>query len=157
MSVRLNCHAATPADTEAIGAQLARALPEPVNGPAIVYLTGDLGAGKTTLARGFLNASGHTGNVRSPTYTLLEVYELPGRTAVHIDLYRLRDSSELEPLGLRDLARTGYVWLVEWPERGEGWLPGADLLVTLRSGEGGHTVTAVAQSDLGAVWLAQAG
>lgn len=149
--------AVTPEDTEEIGARLARALPDLTSGPAIVYLGGDLGAGKTTLARGFLRQCGHMGSVKSPTYTLVEIYERPDRTIVHLDLYRLRDPSELEPLGLRDLARPGHVWLVEWPERGEGFLPPADLLVILHSGEAGHTADIRPRSALGEAWCARIG
>src|SRR5512144_1151837 len=116
----------TADDTEAFGARLARARPKE-NALATVHLSGDLGAGKTTLARGFLRAAGVTGPVRSPTYTLIEVYETPAVSVVHLDLYRLLDPSELEPLGLREWARPGYVWLIEWPERGEGRLPCPDL------------------------------
>jgi tRNA threonylcarbamoyladenosine biosynthesis protein TsaE len=121
-----------------------------------VRLSGDLGAGKTTFARGFLRARGFEGAVRSPTYTLLECYELGGLTLVHLDLYRLRDSAELDGLGLRDLALPGHVWLVEWPERGRGLLPEGDVLITLRVLPEGHEVCASSSSDFGSSWLAGA-
>ena len=88
-----------------MGRQLARLRPGETNELAVLYLTGDLGAGKTTFARGFLRGLGETDAVRSPTYTLLELHELPGLTVLHVDLYRLRDENELEGLGLRDWAR----------------------------------------------------
>jgi len=121
----------TAAETEAAGAQLARLRPAGAQVFAAIYLSGDLGAGKTTWVRGFLGACGVTAVVRSPTYTLIELYDLGALTAVHLDLYRLQDESELEALGLRDWARPGYLWLIEWPERGLARLPRADLCVVL--------------------------
>jgi tRNA threonylcarbamoyladenosine biosynthesis protein TsaE len=121
----------------------------------IIYLTGDLGAGKTTLARGFLHAIGITEPIRSPTYTLLETYEAAALTVVHLDLYRLRDPDELEPLGLRDLARPSYVWLIEWAERGAGWLPPPDLEVRLAVESEGHRIDARGVSSFGAACLSR--
>ena len=144
--------AKTAEETEAFGARLADARPHSgVLGT--IYLSGDLGAGKTTLARGFLRAMGITGAVRSPTYTLVEVYETPGASVVHLDLYRLTDESELEPLGLRDWARPGYLWLVEWPDRAQGHLPCPDLSVVMRGGEKAHKINVTATSALGQSWL----
>jgi tRNA threonylcarbamoyladenosine biosynthesis protein TsaE len=139
-------------DTEAFGGRLATARP---SGEALatIYLSGDLGAGKTTLARGFLRACGVSGPVRSPTYTLVEVYETPTISIVHLDLYRLLDPSEIEPLGLREWARPGHVWLIEWPERGEGQLPLPDLSVTLTADMDGHEINLEATSALGKTWL----
>jgi tRNA threonylcarbamoyladenosine biosynthesis protein TsaE len=111
---------------QALGAALARALPS--SKTAVFHLSGDLGAGKTTLVRGFLAALGNTGRVKSPTYTLVETYELDHRTAHHLDLYRLKTPEEAEGLGLRDL--DGIV-LVEWPEKGAGHLPAPDLILRL--------------------------
>lgn len=96
-----------------------------------LHLRGDLGAGKTTLVRGLLRALGHQGTVRSPTYTLLEPYEFPGFTVLHFDLYRVADPDELEYLGVREQSGEGSLWLVEWPDRGAGWLPAPDLVATL--------------------------
>ncbi len=143
----------TAEETESFGAKLAATCPPRADAFTAVYLAGDLGAGKTTLCRGFLHAIGIAGPIRSPTYTLLETYESPPSTVIHLDLYRLRDSSELEALGLRDLARPGYVWLVEWPERGEGWLPPGDLHIDLSVGEQAHEITVRAISDYGRTWL----
>jgi tRNA threonylcarbamoyladenosine biosynthesis protein TsaE len=130
-------------------------LPDRLDALTVVYLTGDLGAGKTTLARGFLHAVGIEGAIRSPTYTLLELYETTAVTVVHLDLYRLRDPAELEPLGLRDLALPGHVWLIEWAERGAGWLPQPDLELQLTVGMTGHLIEARGVSAFGQHWLAQ--
>jgi tRNA threonylcarbamoyladenosine biosynthesis protein TsaE len=116
-------------DTTALGAAIANALGERPG--AVIFLRGPLGAGKTTVARGLLRALGVRGAIRSPTYTLLEPYELPGRSLVHLDLYRLTDPGELEPLGLRDYPPERCWWLIEWPERAADRLPPAELLVEL--------------------------
>ncbi len=145
------------AETEAVGAALAEALPPPEGDPAILDLSGELGAGKTTLARGFLRQRGLAGVARSPTFTLVECHELADLVVVHADLYRLGEPRELEALGLRDLARPGYVWLIEWPERGTGYLPAADLIVTLSvSSQDAHAISASARSHFGALWLERA-
>ena len=145
----------TPEETEAVGAELARTRPLRRDALTVVYLTGDLGAGKTTLARGFLHALGVAGIVHSPSYNLMDVYETKTGPIVHLDLYRMRDPSELEPLGLRDEARPGVLWLVEWPQRGEGWLPPADVVITLAVGVGSHAITAESRSQYGEAWLSQ--
>ena len=92
-----------------------------------VYLAGDLGTGKTTLVRGFLRAAGVTGTIRSPTFTLVEEYQVGGTTVGHYDLYRLSDPEELEFLGLRDHLAADALLFFEWPERGAGVLPRPDL------------------------------
>jgi tRNA threonylcarbamoyladenosine biosynthesis protein TsaE len=139
--------------TQLIGARLAQCLPPLTAEPAIAYLTGELGAGKTTLARGFLEGRGFKGPVRSPTYTLLECYEVSDLVVVHLDLYRVREESELEALGLRDLVAPHHLWLVEWPERGGRRLPAADLVVALQVQPLGHRVQLAARSALGGAWL----
>ena len=138
---------------ERFGTALGRALPPLPTGPAILYLQGELGAGKTTLARGLITGRGHAGPVRSPTFTLLEVYPLRGLTAVHIDLYRLSEPRELEALGLRDFALPDHVWLIEWPERGANVIPPPDVRIALRAMPDGHAVEASAHSPLGQAWL----
>jgi tRNA threonylcarbamoyladenosine biosynthesis protein TsaE len=152
--LRQSLSAATPEETEAVGARLARALPGGPWRTLQVQLHGDLGAGKTTLARGFLHALGHTGVVRSPTYTLVESYPLGTITVVHADLYRLKDPDEFEGLGLRDLATAGHVWLIEWPQRAGHWLPAADVDVTLTAHPAFHNIELQASSPVGEEWLA---
>jgi tRNA threonylcarbamoyladenosine biosynthesis protein TsaE len=143
----------TAEETEELGKQLASARPGDQQGLAVIYLTGDLGAGKTTFARGVLHGLGETGAVRSPTYTLLELHELAGLTVLHVDLYRLQDQAELESLGLRDWARPGCLWLIEWPERAGSRLPPPDLIVTFTVGTRNHAIEAQARSPVGKKWL----
>lgn len=114
------------AATLALGANLAR---RPIRG--VVYLRGDLGAGKTTLVRGFLRALGYEGAVKSPTYTLVEPYEINGVSIAHLDLYRVNDPLELEYIGLEDVLRDVSLTFIEWPERGDGHLPDPDLIIKL--------------------------
>lgn len=129
----------------AFGMRLAGLLPPGL----VVYLDGDLGTGKTTLARGVLAGLGHRGAVRSPTYTLLEPYELGERRLYHLDLYRLGDPQELEYLGLRDLLAQDAVWIVEWPERGFGVLPSPDLQVDIRYAASGRRLRLSARTPVG--------
>ncbi|HEY4341597.1 MAG TPA: tRNA (adenosine(37)-N6)-threonylcarbamoyltransferase complex ATPase subunit type 1 TsaE [Steroidobacteraceae bacterium] len=153
--MRQSLIAATPEETEACGAHLARAIPKSLPQMLQIQLHGDLGAGKTTLARGFLQAMGYSGLVRSPTYTLVESYALGAVTVVHSDFYRLRSPDELEALGLRDLDSANHVWLIEWPERAGSWLPAADINITLVARPAFHSIELNAPSAAGAQWLAQ--
>ena len=123
--------------TGALGAELAAVL----HAPAVVRLEGPLGAGKTTLARGFLRALGHAGAVRSPTYTLVETYPFAGFEVHHLDLYRVADPDELEFLGIRDLASPSAIWLIEWAERGGDRLPGADRVIRIEFADGGRRIS----------------
>jgi tRNA threonylcarbamoyladenosine biosynthesis protein TsaE len=151
----LNRVLSTAEETEALGAALAQRRPSDAS-LKVIYLTGDLGAGKTTFTRGFLRASGIAGTVRSPTYTLVEAYKVGSTTYLHLDLYRLNEPSELENLGLRDWAGPEHVWLIEWPERGAARLPPADLVVSLTAGSGtdsAHTAVIVGASATGKQWL----
>src|SRR6184192_4615860 len=150
----MRTHARTAQDTEDFGGRLATSRPPKDTALAVLYLTGELGAGKTTFARGFLRALGVAEAVPSPTYTLLELYPAGALTVVHVDLYRVRDAAELEALGLREWARGGHLWLIEWPERGGSRLPPADLTLTFSVSDAGHDIEVSAGSPLGKSWLA---
>lgn len=139
----------TPESQMAFGEQLAVAL----RPPCVIFLEGDLGAGKTTLARGILRGLGYGGSVRSPTYTLIEPYALPDLELYHLDLYRLGDPEELEYLGLRDLLGRAAVWIIEWPERGVGCLPRPDWRIRLTPIETGRRLVLTTASPLGEAML----
>jgi len=139
-------HTRSGEETEALGARLLGTAT--AGAPCkVVFLRGELGAGKSTFARGVLRALGVQGPIKSPSYTLVETYELPAITAVHLDLYRLLDPEELEHLGLADYHRPGFLWLVEWPERGAGRLPDADLQFQFSMGTDGHRIERIETSS----------
>jgi len=122
--------------TIALGKKLAEIVKHEVNQGIVVYLNGDLGAGKTTMTRGFVQGMGHTGHVKSPTYTLVEPYELPPWQVYHFDLYRLADPEELEYMGIRDYFNGNSCSFIEWPEKGQGMIREADFIINLSySGE----------------------
>jgi tRNA threonylcarbamoyladenosine biosynthesis protein TsaE len=114
-------------DTERFGAALWELVPS----KCLIFLNGDLGAGKTTLVRGFLRAAGFTGVVKSPTYTLVEEYTIGSRKVFHFDLYRVVDPEELEWIGIRDYLAQNSVCFIEWPDMGKGFLPEPDSIITL--------------------------
>ncbi len=133
------------AATEEFGAALAARC----RGGLLVFLHGQLGAGKTTLVRGFLRATGHSGPVKSPTYTLVEPYTTRHGNLYHLDLYRLADAEELEWIGIRDLLEDENTCLIEWPEQGAGILPEPDLHVYLQAEGEGRKVRAEAATRRG--------
>jgi len=143
-------HLADEAATLAYGSHLAKWLRAPANRRAIVFLRGQLGAGKTTLVRGILRAFGHQTAVKSPTYTLLEPYEDLDPAVLHFDFYRLGDSEELDFIGLDELLDSKAVKLIEWPERADSRLPIPDLEICLSLDGSGRRIdvrTPATQTD----------
>lgn len=137
---------ADEAATTALATRLAQTLDEGL----VIYLHGDLGAGKTSFARALLGALGVGERIKSPTYSLVESYRAQGRPAWHLDLYRIADPGELEWLGLDALSDPSALVLVEWPERGAGALPAADLVVHLAYAGSGRTAAMEARTGRGA-------
>ncbi|MBI2790962.1 MAG: tRNA (adenosine(37)-N6)-threonylcarbamoyltransferase complex ATPase subunit type 1 TsaE [Gammaproteobacteria bacterium] len=136
----------TPEEMESLGHKLYHA----ANAKGMVsYLSGDLGAGKTTFVRGFLRAMAFTGNVKSPTYTLVEPYEFNDEKVYHFDFYRLNSPEELEYMGIRDYFQTDAYCLVEWPEKAQNALPEPDLQIQIEIHDNHRLVTIKAQTDRG--------
>ncbi|APC16238.1 tRNA (adenosine(37)-N6)-threonylcarbamoyltransferase complex ATPase subunit type 1 TsaE [Pseudomonas frederiksbergensis] len=123
-------------------------------GHGIIFLDGDLGAGKTTLSRGIIRGLGHVGAVKSPTFTLVEPYEIGNIRAFHFDLYRLVDPEELEFLGIRDYLEDDALCLIEWPQKGAGFLPKPDLTITISPHDSGRSLNLSPQGLRGESWCA---
>ena len=136
-----------------LGAHIARVLTSASAAPLVIGLTGELGAGKTTLVRGILRALGVAGTVRSPTFTLLENYSIPPLEISHLDLYRVQSPLEIEALGIRELLEPARVFLIEWPERGAWALPAPDLDIELSVADPGRNIVIHARSPAGGAVL----
>ncbi|MHC8316477.1 tRNA (adenosine(37)-N6)-threonylcarbamoyltransferase complex ATPase subunit type 1 TsaE [Pseudomonas sp. LB3P31] len=141
------------ADEEAMSAFGTR-IAQTTGGHGLIFLEGDLGAGKTTLSRGIIRGLGHVGAVKSPTFTLVEPYEIGEVRAFHFDLYRLVDPEELEYLGIRDYFEDDALCLIEWPEKGAGFLPKPDLTITIGPQDSGRSLKILSQSSRGELWCA---
>ena len=146
----LTLHLADEEAMVAFGGHLANI----TQGHGLIFLEGDLGAGKTTLSRGIIRGLGHTGAVKSPTFTLVEPYEIGDIRAYHFDLYRLVDPEELEFMGIRDYFDEDALCLIEWPQKGAGFLPKADLTITIRPHNTGRALTLSPQGSRGEAWCA---
>lgn len=135
--------------TIAMGKRIADIVKSKLKQGITVYLNGDLGAGKTTLTRGFVQGMGHIGNVKSPTYTLVEPYDLSDWQVYHFDLYRLADPEELEYMGIRDYFNDRSCSFIEWPEKGQGMIASADMVIDLAYFDEQRSITLQSASEIG--------
>jgi tRNA threonylcarbamoyladenosine biosynthesis protein TsaE len=141
------------ADEEAMTAFGGR-IAQTTQGHGLIFLEGNLGMGKTTLSRGIIRGLGHVGAVKSPTFTLVEPYEIGDIRAFHFDLYRLVDPEELEFLGIRDYFEDDALCLIEWPDKGAGFLPKPDLTITISPQDSGRSLKILSQGSRGEAWCA---
>ena len=141
------------ADEDAMTAFGAR-IAQTTQGHGLIFLEGNLGMGKTTLSRGIIRGLGHVGAVKSPTFTLVEPYEIGDVRAFHFDLYRLVDPEELEFLGIRDYFEDDAMCLIEWPDKGAGFLPKPDLTITISPQDSGRSLKIFSQGSRGEAWCA---
>lgn len=152
---KIECFLADEDATISIGTALADVVKNTTKQGVVVYLAGDLGAGKTTLTRGFVRGMGHIGNVKSPTYTLVEPYELDYWHVYHFDLYRLSDPEELEYMGIRDYFEANCCCFIEWPEKGAGLIAPADIMINIAYIGEQRNISLQASTEKGALVLAQ--
>ena len=152
---RIKSQASFKIDDEAAMIALGGDIAEAFRSKMTITLRGDLGAGKTTLSRGLLQNLGHQGAVKSPTYTLVEPYDLDVGTVYHFDLYRVIDPEELDYIGFADYLSQGSLCLIEWPERGNGYLSAADVSVDIEHHRIGREVTVMALTDTGTDFLSR--
>jgi tRNA threonylcarbamoyladenosine biosynthesis protein TsaE len=153
LNQHISIESQSPMETE----NLARCLAVKCPTNAVVYLSGDLGTGKSTFARAFLQSLGVTGSIKSPTYTLMETYALEnGLEAIHMDMYRIFDPDEINFLGLDSFASNVQVMLIEWPEKGMESLPAADLMIQLVHHGQNRRIALRASTDAGRAWLKSA-
>jgi tRNA threonylcarbamoyladenosine biosynthesis protein TsaE len=149
--VKITKNIASESSMLELAAQLARSIAE----GAVIFLSGPLGAGKTTFTRGFLRGLGYDSKVKSPTYTLVEPYEIAGRNIFHFDFYRLNHASELEHIGINEYFFPAAICLIEWPEKGFPLLPEPDLTCSIAFADNGREVTIAANTARGIAALQQ--
>ena len=146
---QLNYFLADENATIAVGTAIADTIKAVLKQGLIVFLNGDLGAGKTTLTRGFVRGMGHVGNVKSPTYTIVEPYELADWRIYHFDLYRLSAPEELEYMGIRDYFEDNCCCFIEWPEKGQGLLAQPDIIINLTYVDEQRTISLESTTEKG--------